>query len=111
MHACRFLHVGSFMHACQLPLMRACVRRAYCKKCRVYLALERVGRSNIPVLIPRYTAPAASTTRARVVVHVCTVAAAPARGGPKIGAFERNVWHDLLAHTAWRRVIAYCTAA
>ena len=34
--------------ACQLLLMRACARRAYCKKCRVHLlnlvALERVAR-------------------------------------------------------------------
>ena len=36
-HACWFMDAGSFMHACQLLLMRACVRRAYCKKCRVQL--------------------------------------------------------------------------
>jgi hypothetical protein len=52
-HACRFMHAGSLMHACLLLMMRACVRRAYCKKCRVHLALERVGRSNIPVLMSR----------------------------------------------------------
>ena len=44
---------GSFMHACQLLLMRACVRRAYCKKCRVHIVLESVGRSNVPALIWR----------------------------------------------------------
>ena len=38
-------------YACQLLLMRTRARRAYCKKCRVHIALERVGRSNIPVLI------------------------------------------------------------
>ena len=51
-HASRFMDAGSFMHACQLLLMRACVLRAYCKKCRVHIVLERVGRSNMPVLIP-----------------------------------------------------------
>ena len=45
------MDAGSFMHACQLLLMRACVRRAYCKKCRVHIVLEIVGRSNVPVLI------------------------------------------------------------
>jgi hypothetical protein len=35
-HALRSMHAGSFMHACQLMLMRACARRAYCKKCRVH---------------------------------------------------------------------------
>ena len=50
-HAYRFMDAGSFMHACQLLLMRACVLRAYCKKCRVHIVLERVGWSNIPVLI------------------------------------------------------------
>ena len=51
-HAYRFMDAGSFMHACQLKLllMRACVLRAYCKKCRVHIVLERVGRSNMPVL-------------------------------------------------------------
>ena len=43
--------VGNMMSiACQLLLMRTRARRAYCKKCRVHIALERVGRSNIPVL-------------------------------------------------------------
>ena len=51
-HACWFMDAGSFMHACQLLLMRACVLRAYCKKCRVHIVLERVGRSNMPVLKP-----------------------------------------------------------
>ena len=38
--------VGNMMSiACQLLLMRARARRAYCKKCRVHIALERVGRS------------------------------------------------------------------
>ena len=39
MHACRFMHASSCrsMRACQLLLKRACVRRAYCKKCRVNL--------------------------------------------------------------------------
>ena len=41
----------NMMNACELLLMRARARRAYCKKCRVHIALERVGRSNIPVLI------------------------------------------------------------
>ena len=50
-HAYRFMDAGSFMHACQLLLMRACVLRAYYKKCRVHIVLERVGRSNMPVLI------------------------------------------------------------
>ena len=54
-HAYRFMDAGSFMHACQLLLMRACVLRAYCKKCRVHIVLERVGRSNIPVLIQDYS--------------------------------------------------------
>ena len=53
-HAYRFMDAGSFMHACQLLLMRACVLRAYCKKCRVHIVLERVGRSNIPVLIVHF---------------------------------------------------------
>ena len=42
----------NMMNACELLLMRARARRAYCKKCRVHIALERVGRSDIPVLIP-----------------------------------------------------------
>jgi hypothetical protein len=37
------------MNACELVLMRARARRAYCKKCRVHIALEIVGRPNIPV--------------------------------------------------------------
>ena len=45
-HACRSMHAGS----CQLLLMRACARRAYCKKCRVHLGSKRSGRSNIPDL-------------------------------------------------------------
>ena len=53
-HAYRFMDAGSFMHACQLLLMRACVLRAYCKKCRVHIVLERVGRSNMPVLIYKF---------------------------------------------------------
>jgi hypothetical protein len=36
-HALRSIHTGSFMHACPLMLMRACARRAYCKKCWVHL--------------------------------------------------------------------------
>ena len=44
--------VGNMMSiACQLLLMRTRARRAYCKKCRVHIALEIVGRPNIPVLI------------------------------------------------------------
>ena len=38
-------------HECELLLMRARARRAYYKKCRVHIALEIVGRPNIPVLI------------------------------------------------------------
>ena len=41
----------NMMNACELLLMRARARRAYCKKCRVHIALEIVGRPNIPVLI------------------------------------------------------------
>jgi hypothetical protein len=41
-------------NACQLLLMRARARRAYCKKCRVHIALEIVGRPNIPVLIYKF---------------------------------------------------------
>jgi hypothetical protein len=43
-HACRSMHAGS----CQLLLMRACARRAYCKKCRVDLGSKRCDWSNIP---------------------------------------------------------------
>jgi hypothetical protein len=34
MHPCRLIHAGPCMpvHSCQLLLMRACARRAYCKK-------------------------------------------------------------------------------
>jgi hypothetical protein len=46
-HACRFMHAGS----CQLLLMRACARRAYCKKCRVNLGSKSSGWPNEPVLI------------------------------------------------------------
>ena len=38
------------LHASMLLLMRTRARRAYCKKCRVHIALEIVGRPNIPVL-------------------------------------------------------------
>ena len=53
MHACRLIHAGPCMpvHSCQLLLMRACARRAYCKKCRVDLGSKRSGWSNIPDLI------------------------------------------------------------
>jgi hypothetical protein len=40
------MHAGS----CQLLLMRACARRAYCKKCRVNLGSKRSGWPNVPVL-------------------------------------------------------------
>ena len=44
--------VGNMMSiACQLQLMRTRARRAYCKKCRVHIALEIIGRPNIPVLM------------------------------------------------------------
>ena len=45
----------NMMNACELLLMRARARRAYCKKCRVHIALEIVGRPNIPVLIQNAT--------------------------------------------------------
>jgi hypothetical protein len=51
MHTGSCMPVRSCMRACHLLLMRACVWRAYSKKCRVHLALERVVRSNIHVLI------------------------------------------------------------
>jgi hypothetical protein len=44
-HACRFIR------SCQLLLMHACARRAYCNKCRVNLGSKSVGRPNVPVLI------------------------------------------------------------
>ena len=50
-HACRVMDAGSFMHACQLLLMRACARRAYCKKCRVNIGSKSSGWPNVPVLI------------------------------------------------------------
>ena len=50
--------VGNMMSiACQLLLMRTRARRAYCKKCRVHIALEIVGRPNIPVLNSRSQKP------------------------------------------------------
>jgi hypothetical protein len=36
-------------YACQLLLMRVRARRAYCKKCRVHIALEIVGRPKVLV--------------------------------------------------------------
>jgi hypothetical protein len=55
-HACRFLH------ACQLLLIRACLWRAYCKKCRVHLVPYRCVPSNIHVLIRYSYTPSSNTT-------------------------------------------------
>ena len=54
-HACMpahsLIHSGPCMpvHSRQLLLMRACARRAYCKKCRVNLGSKRSGWPNILV--------------------------------------------------------------
>ena len=40
----------NMMNACELLLMRARARRAYCKKCRVHIGSKRSGWSNIPDL-------------------------------------------------------------
>jgi hypothetical protein len=39
------------MNACELLLMRARARRAYCKKCRVHIGSKSSGWPNVPVLI------------------------------------------------------------
>ena len=59
-HACRVMDAGSFMHACQLLLMRACARRAYCKKCRVNIGSKSSGWPNVPVLIYHHHPPRCS---------------------------------------------------
>ena len=44
--------VGNMMsYACQLLLMRARARRAYCKKCRVHIGSKSSGWPNVAVLI------------------------------------------------------------
>ena len=41
----------NMMNACELLLMRARARRAYCKKCRVHIGSKSSGWPNVPVLI------------------------------------------------------------
>jgi hypothetical protein len=39
------------MNACELLLMRARARRAYCKKCRVHIGSTSSGWPNVPVFM------------------------------------------------------------